>query len=202
MLRRQRQVRTRVHQLVDMGLFALGFWLAHAMRAHWQFLFFWERPEIQPFETYRWLLVILPIAPLLLEFQGFYDRPLLTSRRQTVWRLFWASAWATILVILVSFLAREQPARGVIVLFGGISFFLVLFKEELIRHWVQRKFGQDQLKRRLLLAGATEDTSPLRARLNAQSRDGVEILAEVNLDDTPVGRLWICCTNIQRTGWS
>src|SRR5437870_1103085 len=167
MLRRQRQVRTRVHQLVDMGLFALGFWLAHAMRAHWQFLFFWERPEIQPFETYRWLLVILPIAPLLLEFQGFYDRPLLTSRRQTVWRLFWASAWATILVILVSFLAREQPARGVIVLFGGISFFLVLFKEELIRHWVQRKFGQDQLKRRLLLAGATEDTSPLRARLNA-----------------------------------
>src|SRR5439155_12025589 len=84
---------------------------------------------------------------------------------------------------------RELPARGVIVLFGGISFFLVLFKEELIRHWVQRKFGQDQLKRRLLLAGATEDTSPLRARLNAQSRDGVEILAEVNLDDTPVERL-------------
>src|SRR5207247_7991361 len=42
---------------------------------------------------------------------------------------------------------------------------------------------------RLMLAGAAEDTIPLRARLKAQSHDGVEIVAEVNLNDTPVGRL-------------
>ena len=74
MLRRQRQVRTRVHQLVDVALFTLAFWIAHAVRANWQGLFFWERPEIEPFASYAWLmLVIAPIAAPLLEVQGFYD---------------------------------------------------------------------------------------------------------------------------------
>src|SRR5437667_12189228 len=114
MLRRQRQIRTRIQQLVDGGLFCLAFWTAHAARANWQFVFFWERPEIEPFAAYAWLLLVIAVAPLLLEIQGFYHRPLLTSRRQTIWQLFWACSWATIIVIMVSFLAREQPARGVI----------------------------------------------------------------------------------------
>src|SRR2546427_12419283 len=125
MLRRQRQIRAQIHRPVDAGLFAVGFWLAHVVRSNWNCLFFWERPEIPPFEEYAWLLlVIIPIAPLLLELQGFYSRPIVASRRQTIWQLFWASTWATIFVILVSFLARQQPARAVIILFGGISFFL------------------------------------------------------------------------------
>ena len=190
MLRRQRQIRVRLNKLIDLGLFTLAFWLAHQLRALWKFEFFWERPEIQPFRDYAWMmLVIAPVSPLLLVMQGFYDRPLLSSRGQTAWQLFWACAWTTILVILISFLAREQPARGVIVLFGGISFLLVLFKEEGIRRWVQSKFGQDYFKRRLLMVGTAEDTGPLRARLKAESHDGIEILAEVNLNDTPLERL-------------
>jgi len=176
--------------LVDAGLFILSFWLAHALRANWQFEFLWERPGIQPFQDYFWLIfVILPVAPLLLRFQGFYDRPLLALRRQTVWRLFWACVWATIIVILVSFLRREQPARGVIVLFGAISFFLVLLKEEAVRHWVKSKFGQDQFKKRLLLSGTPEDTGNLRAQLRGQPHEGIEILAEVDLNETPIERL-------------
>src|SRR5205809_7376031 len=170
MLRRQRQIRVRVHKLMDAGLFCLAFWLAHQLRAVWKFECFWERPEIQPFREYAWMLAIIaPISPLLLMMQGFYVRPLLPARRQTIWQLFWACAWTTILVVLSSFLAREQPARGVIVLFGAISFFLVLFKEEIIWRWVQSNCGQDHLKRRLLMVGAAADTGPLHARLKAQS---------------------------------
>ena len=190
MLRRQRQIRVRLHKLMDAGLFCLAFWLAHQLRAFWKFEFLWERPEIQPFREYMWMIAIIaPISPLVLAMQGFYDRPLLAARRQTVWQLFWACAWTTIIVVLISFLAREQPARGVIVLFGAISFFLVLFKEEIIRRWVQSQFGQDHLKRRLLMLGAPEDTAPLHAKLKALSHESIEILAEVNLNDTPVERL-------------
>ena len=178
MLRRQRQIRMRVHQVTDAALFTLAFWIAHAARANWQFLFFWERPEIQPFEAYAWLILVVLLCA-----------PLLAARRQTVWQLFWACNATTLIVILVSFLAREQPARGVIVLFGGISFFLVLVKEEIVRRWVESRFGQDQFKKRLLLAGTVEDTSPLRARLTAQSRGGIEVFAEVDLDETPIARL-------------
>src|SRR5438034_10711876 len=143
MLRRQREVRGRVQQLVDAGIFTLAYWLAHSARSHLQFLFFWERPEIEPFRAYAWLIPVILLAVPLLVVQGCYDRPLLAWRRQTLWQLFWACNWTTIIVILVSFLAREQPARGVIVLFGVISFFLVLIKEEVLRRWVESKFGRE-----------------------------------------------------------
>ena len=66
MLRRQREVRGRVQQLVDAGIFTLAYWLAHSARSHLQFLFFWERPEIEPLKAYAWLIpVILLAVPLL-----------------------------------------------------------------------------------------------------------------------------------------
>ncbi|HKS38660.1 MAG TPA: sugar transferase [Verrucomicrobiae bacterium] len=187
MLRRQQHLRTRVQKLVDVGLFTLGFWLAHLVRSNWNFLFFWERPEIPPFEDYAWfLVVIVPVTPLLLELQGFYNRPLVASRRQTIWQLFWASTWATIIVILASFLAREQPARAVIILFGAISLFLVMLKEELVRRWVESNIGQEQFKRRLLLVGTEEDTRPLRKKLTESRREALEIIAEADLSNMTI----------------
>src|SRR5207247_11383514 len=41
----------------------------------------------------------------------------------------------------------------------------------------------------LLLVGAAEDTQPVRAKLKAQPHDGIEILAEVNMAETPTERL-------------
>jgi len=190
MLRRQRQIRTQVQQLLDAGLFTLAFCLAYVLRSHWQFEFVWDRPKIGPFRDYAWLLlVVFLIAPLLLEVQGFYSRPLLASRRTTLWQAFWASVWATIIIILVSFLAREQPARAVIVLFGGISLALIMAKEELVRLWVQSNVGQEQLKKRLLLVGAAEDIRPLGERLRQPAQEGLEVVAQLDLDETSIGAL-------------
>src|SRR5207247_6267879 len=113
-----------------------AYWLAHSARSHLQFVFFWERPEIEPFNAYAWLIPVILLAVPLLVVQGFYDRPLLASRRQTLWQLFWACNWATIIVVLVSFLAREQPARGVIVRLRVFDFFLVLINEQVLRLWL------------------------------------------------------------------
>jgi exopolysaccharide biosynthesis polyprenyl glycosylphosphotransferase len=189
MLRRQRQIRSQIHKLADAGLFTAAFWLAHWLRSNWQFEFLWERPEIQPFEAYAWLILVVFPAPLLLQVQGFYDRPLIPSRRRTAWQLFWASVWATIIVILVSFLARQQPARGVILLFGGISFFLVLLKEEILQQWMRSKFGQAQFRKRLLLVGAMEETASLRRKLLEHSDEGIDIVEELDLNEISLERL-------------
>lgn len=81
MLRRQRQIRAQVQQWVDAGLFAIAFWLAHGVRE----LAVSYSPglaEIQPFEHYLWLyLVLFPGTLLLIKALGFYNRPLLFSRR-------------------------------------------------------------------------------------------------------------------------
>jgi exopolysaccharide biosynthesis polyprenyl glycosylphosphotransferase len=191
MLRRQRQIRAQVQKLIDAALFTLGFWLAHWLRSHWQFEFLWDRPEIGPFTDYFWLsLLVFPVTLLVLELQGFYDRPLISPRRRTTaWKLFWGACWATILVVLASFLTREQPARGVIVLFGGISFFLVLLKEELVQQVLRSKLGQAQLKKRLLLLGTRDDTQPVREKLCEQSGEGIEIVDELDLGEAPLQRL-------------
>ena len=76
MLRRDRQIRMQIHQLMDACLFAFGFWLAYALRANPDIIdLFGLRQWNEPFETYaRLYLILIPAAPLILEGQGFYAR--------------------------------------------------------------------------------------------------------------------------------
>jgi exopolysaccharide biosynthesis polyprenyl glycosylphosphotransferase len=196
MLRRQRQVRTQFQKLMDAGLFALAFWLAHYLRSSWLndpsvwkfFEFFGGTAEIQKFNEYAWLLLlILPVSPFLLETQGFYNRPLNSSRKRTAWQLFKASFLMVIVVISVMFLTRDLLSRSVIILSGGISFFLVLMKEELIRKWIQSKAGE-QLKKRVILVGTPEDSERLTHEME-RSHGDLEILAHLDLNVNSIDEL-------------
>src|SRR5687767_4179765 len=127
MLRRHRQLRTQLNQLKDTGLFALALWLAHWMRTEWDWDLFgistflysslqWEMfnptHPIESFENFQWLYIILiPGVPLVLESQGFYDRPLIARRRDTAWRLLRACMLTTIGVILCTFFYKTLLAR-------------------------------------------------------------------------------------------
>ncbi len=190
MLQRQRQLLTQVHRFADAALAVLAFWLAHRLRDLGSLTELWQRPDIPAFASYAWLLlVIIPAAPLILQFQGYYDRPLLASRRRIFWQLLWGSAWTVIVLILISFLARFQPARGVILLYGPVSFVLLLIKEEIIRRWITSRFGQAQLRRRLILVGSPTDTIKLRRELVEPSQASMEVIGELDLNETPVEEL-------------
>lgn len=190
MLRRQQLIRMQVHQLLDAGLFGLGLWAAHWLRSQWPNAYFPKADSIEPFSQYLWFyLLIVPFAPMLLESQGFYSRSVAGSRRLTVWPLLRACALAALGLILVMFVMRMQLARSVIILFGAISFMLIFGKEEIMRAWAGTKLGQAQLKKRLLLVGATEDTARLAQDLRQKSHDSIEVVAQLNLNETPVERL-------------
>src|SRR5215831_4746488 len=144
MLRRDRLMRMQIHQVVDAGLFALSFWLAYALR--------WNKTVIQTFnlynlevvpsfESYRWLLVLVLAGPLVLEAQGFYNRPLSCSRATTAWLLFKGCLFTTLGIIFTLFLVRSEIARWVMVWFGGISFLLIFIKEELVLVAFRSKLG-------------------------------------------------------------
>jgi exopolysaccharide biosynthesis polyprenyl glycosylphosphotransferase len=189
MLQRQQQLITQFHRIVDAGLCALGFWLAHWIRDEDLFRI-WDRPEIHSFGHYAWFLaIIVPIAPLFLQLQGFYDRPVLASRRRTVWQLSRGILWLTIGLILISFIMRTQPARSIIVLFGPVSFLLILLKEEIVRRWILSSLGQNQLRRRVILVGTAEDVEKDRRRILDSMSSSLEILAEIDLNTTPIERL-------------
>lgn len=184
MLRRQRQIRAQVQQWVDAGLFAFAFWLAHAVRALAP-RYSPELKEIQPFEQYLWLyLLIVPGTVFLLKALGFYNRPVLFSRRETAWVLSHAVTLAVLGLVTVLFLRKQELARAVIFLFGGFAFLLVMVKEELVLSWMQSKLGQEQLRRRVVLVGMAEDTAQIERDLETKARGAVEVLARLDLHET------------------
>ena len=192
MLRRDRLIRMQIHQLMDAGLFTFGFWLAYALRGNGTIIEIFDLKEwTTPFETYRWLfLVLIPVAPLILEGQGFYARPLLCPRRTIAWILFKGCFFISLGLVLTMFLFKIPPvARWVVIWFGFISFGLVFAKEEVLWRVVRTKLAQAQYRRRVIVVGASDEAARMAAELKSKSTAELEIVARVDLNQTPVQRL-------------
>src|ERR1051325_7824779 len=176
MLRRHRQIRMQIHQLMDACLFALAFWLAYVLRSSEQVAHFLGRaPEVGSFDSYVWLyLILIPAAPFILEAQGFYSRPLLYSRRTMLWQLSKGCLFMALGLVLVLFLAKMWIARWIVIWFGGISFILLLSKEELLRLLSRSNLAQAQSRRRFILVGSRDETFQMRTQLQAKSEEEIE----------------------------
>jgi exopolysaccharide biosynthesis polyprenyl glycosylphosphotransferase len=192
MLRRDRIIRMQVHELMDACLFSLSFWLAYELRNDPNITdLFGLHPleKLDTFNQYVWLYLIIPLAPLVLEAQGFYNRPLLCPRTTTAWLLFKGCLLTTVGLILALFLLKIDIPRVVIIWFGCISFAVVFFKEELLQLLFRSEIARTQYRRRFILVGTREETARMRARLKAKSTEALEIVAEFDLNEMPVQRL-------------
>jgi exopolysaccharide biosynthesis polyprenyl glycosylphosphotransferase len=192
MLHRDRQIRLQVYQFIDGGLFALGLWLGWLIRYHWRGLPIEGLNQVDPikdFSTYFWLfLVVIPATPLILEWQGYYERPVFVPRRLEVWQLGKACVIAAVFLVLIDFMLRLNGARGVYVLFGICSFLLMVLKGELFRWAYQSKLGQAQFKRRVVLIGTAEDTRQMCNSIGPGVKE-VEIVGQFDLNDSPLENL-------------
>jgi len=190
MLRRDRLIRMQVNELLDACLFAVSFWLAYLVRSNPSVIDFFRLDEVSPFDAYVWLyLILIPAAPLILEAQGFYNRPVFCSRITTAWLLFKGCLFTTLGLILALFLFRSGIARLVTVLFGAISFVLLFVKEEALRRAFRSELAREQYRRRFLLVGSREETTIMRAELKTKSPEAMDVVGELDLNETPVQRL-------------
>jgi exopolysaccharide biosynthesis polyprenyl glycosylphosphotransferase len=189
MLRRDRQLFTQIAQVRDAALFALALWLAHLCRSVWFVDWFPKGASVEPFEDFaRLYLLIVPGAPIILESLGFYQRPLIASRRQTIWMVLKGCSLITLAVILVMFFFKLAWARAVIVLFGPISFALIYGNDELMRWFYRSRYAQTQLKKRVVLIGTPPDTAKMKTDLSSLG-SGLEFVGELDINDTGVKEL-------------
>ena len=173
---------------MDACLFALAFWLAYTLRADEAIVRLFRLNPVAPFEKYVWLyLILIPAAPLTLEAQGFYSRPLMSSRLTTAWQLLKGCFLISLGLVLSLFLIRSDIARLVPMLFGVVAFVLVFAKEELLLWLFQNKLIQ--FTRRFIVVGTREETARLRREFRTKSLDSVEVVAELDLAHTGVDRL-------------
>ena len=189
MLRRNRQIRTRIQQLLDAGLFALSFLLAYRLRSDPTIVAWFHLDKVKPLGEFLPLFILLALlAPGLLEMQGFYNRPVLASRPQTLWLLARGCGFTVLAVVVAGFLLRLPIPRWEVVLFASLSFGLVWAKEELLRLALRSRVAQAQYRRRFILVGTREEL--VRMRQDATRVHGeVDIIAHLDLDETPVTHL-------------
>ena len=133
--------------------------------------------------------MLIPASPLVLESQGFYDHPPLCSRRAILWPLFKGCVLITVGLMLTVYVFHLVVARGIFILFGCIGFCMVYLKEELIRLLLKSKLAQLQYKRRFILVGTEREIARMRKELKEQTDQSVEIVADLNLLETPVQQI-------------
>ena len=191
MLRRDRQIRMQLNQLAEACLFAASFWLAFALRANPHISPFFNQPvPSDTFEKAVWLIIPLMLAaPLILESQNFYNRPILCPRRMVFWPPFKSCLIVTIGLVLAMYAFRLIAPRGVMIFFGVISFGLVALKEEAMRFVLRSKLAQSQLKRRFILVGTEKEIARMRRDLHGRNDESVEVVADLNLIETPVQQI-------------
>ena len=190
MLRRDRQIRTVIHQLADASLFAVAFWVAYALRANPDLIAWLKLEPPSPFANFAWLyLVLIPATPLVLESQGFYDHSPLCTRGAILWPLFKGCLLVTVGLMLTVYVFHLVVARAIFVSFGCIGFCLVYLKEEGIRLVLKSKMAQSQYKRRFILVGTEREIARMREELKQHTDESVEIVADLDLLETPVQQL-------------
>ena len=134
MLRQHQLIRMQIHQLMDACLFAVSFWLASELRQVPGVVQLLHRNPAPLDDSFFWIfLFLVPASPMLLEWQGFYNRPLIAPRRMILLPLLRACAIATVLLALSLFFLQITFERGVVIFFPLITFALVLLKEEILR---------------------------------------------------------------------
>ena len=190
MLRRDRQIRTVIHQLADACLFAVAFWVAYVLRANPDVIAWLKLEPTSPFENFAWLyLVLIPATPLVLESQGFYDHPPLCPRGAILWPLFKGCVLITLGLMLTVYMFHLIVARGIFILFGCLGFCMVYLKEELARLLLRSRVAQLQFKRRFILVGTEREIAKIHDELAGQAGESVEIVADLNLHETPVQQI-------------
>jgi len=191
MLRNQRQIHTSINKVLDGLVFAISLWLAHGLRAVLHFEVFGGTAEIAPFEgAYVWISVLLLfVAPFVLDTEGFYSRSAWPSRAQTIWPLAKASVLITLLIITVMFTFKIQLTRSVILIFAGLSIALAWAKEEGSLRWQRRRLTRADLQKRIILLGSPEETQNMLGRIDDTNDTSYRVVLQFNIDRKPIDDL-------------
>ncbi len=193
MLRRDRQIRTQINQLADASLVALSFWAAYLLRANPTITAWLRLDPIPPdvfnnINTILLALALIPITPLILESQGFYNRQMIGSRVAILWPLLKGCAITTVALVLAVFALRIYLPRLFPVWFGAISFALIYIKEEALRQAFKSGLAQGQFKRRFVLVGTEAETARMCRELEGRKDETVAVVAQFNLSN-PIAQL-------------
>jgi len=165
MLRRDQHIRMQLQQWTDAGLFGLSFYLANLLRLDPSVIGWLHLGVLPPdaFKNVIWLyFALIPTAPLVLESQGFYQRPGLGPRQTVLWPLLKGCLLVSLGLVLVVYFFHMLNPRGV-----PLFFLLVGMEREITRLRVE-------------ITGRGDPSVELVGEVNLAETPGQKLVAELH----------------------
>ena len=189
MLGRKQEINLQLSQILDSCLLLLAFYISHWTASTMRVTTGWlGGGDIPPFGEFFWMMaIIVPFTPIVLEFQGYYESPMLKSRWRTLRQL------GRTLVIMalavggcVIFFRWPPLSRGVLILLVFVGGGFLFGKEFLIRAYLRRRALIEGVKEKVIFAGQPEDMDRLFEDIRAEMSGDIEVVARIDLSTQPV----------------
>ncbi|MGF1657070.1 MAG: sugar transferase [Verrucomicrobiales bacterium] len=190
MLARRQELNLQLQQLFDVLLLALAFIGAHSLR--WHATVWLDLPyAIPPLSRDLWLMIaMLPLAPLLLESQGFYPSRSRFAFWQSAFRILRSGFWLALLLgAAVLVLRMPVPHRSVLFLFAIFGTIVLLARDYLSSVYLLRQLKAGRLKEQVLLAGCSSDMTRLLDSLSDETKLRWNVVGQLDLESQPVSTL-------------
>ncbi len=186
MLTRKQQFYFQILQIIDALILALCLYIAFWCRIEILPLFLFPNIEDISFKNYLWLIgIILPLGPLLLEFQGVYRSSIIHRLRHLIWPIF-RSNIVLVIILAATTLALKIPenvmSRGVFLIYIPVSTAAIILREYLFRLWLRNR-GKNQIdQQHILICGDEKSIQHWKHQLQSQPISNYIIKGEIYLE--------------------
>jgi len=190
MLDRKQEINLLLQQFLDGLLLMVTFWGSFAFRFYGKQWFGWDK-SIEPFQYFVWMIpVIIPVGPIALEMQGFYNSPYQKTIGKSLGQMARAAIWLIVVLgLCVIFFRLSVPSRSVLLIFAVSAGAALSIRERITVMLHRRKLRHGRFRESVVLAGVPSDMRQLRATLTPDQLLEMDIVVEFNLEAEPVTAL-------------
>ncbi len=187
MLQRRQSINLQITQLVDGVVLAILFWACHALR-YYGTVWFDLNFRIPSFSSFTWILfVLVPVMPLLLELQGFYNVTMQKPVLRSVNQIFRAFIWLFVVMAgCVLFLRFDSPSRSVPIIFGVVGTVALLVRERVTIWHMRHQAAHGKQRERVILVGSPSELSALKASFDPELLVEMEVTAEIDIEQEEI----------------
>lgn len=144
--------------ILDGLLLGFCFWLSYLLRVT-GIIRLDRLGEIPEFHHNYWMMaLIIPLSPLLLDLQGYYEHPLSQRIESLNLKIAKAGFWLILLISIASIFGKlEVPSRSVLILFLVLAPLLLILRLLITRKLLIRSYKKGTIGERSVMVGLPED---------------------------------------------
>ncbi|MFT5109983.1 MAG: exopolysaccharide biosynthesis polyprenyl glycosylphosphotransferase [Verrucomicrobiales bacterium] len=189
MLGRKQEINLQLSQILDSCLLVVAFYVSHSIASALRLNIGWlGGGDIPALREFFWLMsIIVPFTPIILEFQGYYDSPLLKSRWRSIRQLGRALLiLAVVIGCCTLFFKWQAPSRMALILLVVTGGGLLSAKENFIRAYLKRRALAEGIREKLIFAGEPDDIEMMLNDISDDAMSQIEISAKIDLSTQSV----------------